>query len=175
MSMGLKQVRVELWPLAADRAGIWLVSGTEGAWEPALPIDSDETIHDAVESLLWTHKRAANDTLDLLTIHSTSWRDDGPDMVVTYLAALRIQDNVLDEWPDAMPVTTEVINVVGKPYVHASTEAPQPRQIDVLDHGLRHFAYLDQTNTTFSRDLTLPWHRHLSKLQPVLAQLYLTA
>jgi hypothetical protein len=37
-------VRLEIWPVSADKTGIWLVSGDD-AWRPALPVMADTEPH----------------------------------------------------------------------------------------------------------------------------------
>jgi hypothetical protein len=60
-------VMVEVWPLAADEAGIWLVSGGE-AWCTNTPVQSDSDPHGDVELLL-ALRGAGPDTV---LLHSTA-------------------------------------------------------------------------------------------------------
>ena len=46
-------ITVEVWPLAADKAGIWLLSGGD-AWRYG-PVWGDGDVHDEVERLLFDH------------------------------------------------------------------------------------------------------------------------
>lgn len=167
-------VRIEVWPLAADQTGIWLVSGSD-AWRPALPVPSDGDIFDEVAALLWARKGGRADHLDTLMLHSTSWRQEGSSAVHTFMAVVDVAGNVLDEWPHAQPVSLALAEAVGPPYPHGAAEAPVPRYIDVLKHGIRHLKFLLDTDDGAAETFTLPWRRHLSKLQPALAGMYRSA
>ena len=61
--------RVEVWPVAADELGIWLISGDD-AWRPDLPVMADNEPHFDVELELASHHAKDSTTL----LHSTSWR-----------------------------------------------------------------------------------------------------
>jgi hypothetical protein len=160
-------VRVEVWPLAADPAGIWLVSGDD-AWRDRLPVMADSEPHADVQLLL------AQNNVDFhaALVHSTSWRVDGTSVVVTYIAVLRTPGLVLDSWPDAKPVPLELAAAVGRPPVHGPTEVPVPRYVDVLFHGLRHLRFLLDTDATSRQALDGSWRRHLGALTPALARMY---
>lgn len=159
--------RVEIWPVSADQTGIWLVSGDD-AWRPSLPVMADTEPHADVELELYS--RGVTDGVMLL--HSTSWRVDGPAIVLTYMAVLENPGTVLDRWPGARPVSPLLLEAVGKPPTHSPIAPPAPRHIDVLLHGLRHFRLLMTTDATSSAALTEPWPTHLRPLQPALAGLY---
>jgi hypothetical protein len=47
-------VQVEIWPVAADAAGVWLLSGDD-AWRPELAVPSDSEPHAEVELALAQH------------------------------------------------------------------------------------------------------------------------
>lgn len=163
-----KTVRVEVWPVAADQEGIWLVSGRD-AWRPALPVMADTTKHADVEQLL--AEAGAADQVVLL--HQTSVRDEGPSSVDTYVAVLVCDGPVRAEWPDASPVSMAAAAVVGRPATHGPTDPPDPRYIDVLLHGLRHFAFLlDHDATVAAALLRSGMVEHLRGLEPALASLY---
>lgn len=163
-------VRVECWPVAADNVGIWLISG-EDALRPALPLDSADDTHFEVENLL---QDAGVDTQTSL-IHSTSWRPDGGSIVLTYIAVVQADGMVIDTWPNAKPVSLALAEAVGQPPVHAATEPPVPRYIDVLLHALRHIRFLLDTDDESAAGVTLPMRRHLEKLRPALACMYKSA
>ena len=86
-------VRPEIWPVAADTAGIWLVSGDD-AWRPALPVAADSEPHADVELELSRHGALE----DAALLHSTSWRVDGPSIVLTYVTVIRCAGLVLDRY-----------------------------------------------------------------------------
>ena len=68
---------VEVWPLAADETGIWLLSGGD-AWRTGpVPADSDPLFE--VKLLVGQH----HPEMQLDLIHSTSWRVDGPSVILT--------------------------------------------------------------------------------------------
>lgn len=160
-------VKIEIWPLAADHASVWLVSGRE-AWTPALPVGSADDIHDEVEALLYKHGVLETTTL----IHSTSWRPDGPSMVVTYVAVLRTDGPVIADFPDARPVGLDLADKVGRPPMHGATEVPVPRYVDVLLHAIRHLRFLLDNDDESATGITLPMRRHIEKLRPALAGMY---
>jgi hypothetical protein len=165
MTMGMMTVVVEVWPLAADEHGIWLVSGTD-AWRSA-PIGADSEPHFEVELIL-----AEVAGSDPVLLHSTSWRPDGPAMVLTYMAVLPTRGLVLDSWPAAQPVALELLGVVGNPLPHHPAEVPAPRYVDVLHHGLRHLAFLVSTDASVSNALTGLWTQWLEQMRPALAGMY---
>jgi hypothetical protein len=160
-------VRLEIWPVSADTTGIWLVSGDD-AWRPRLPVMADTEPHADVDLELYSHGAAD----DVALLHSTSWRVDGPAVVLTYMAVLRNPGVVLDRWPNARPISLPLVEAVGKPPTHSPIEPPAPRHIDVLLHGLRHFRLLMAMDATSAAALIEPWPTHLQPLQPALAGLY---
>lgn len=160
-------VVAEVWPVAADRTGLWLISGGDALRSDAVMADGD--VHFEVEMLLAEHGIQATDTA---VIHSTSWRPDGPAVVLTYMTVIRTEGAVRERWPSAQPITAELAEAVGKPPTHAANEVPVPRYIDVLIHGLRHLAYLrehDVTNAAAMGDL---WRQHLEAFKPAMAGMY---
>jgi hypothetical protein len=160
-------VRVEIWPVAADDAGIWLVSGDD-AWRAALPVMADSEPHADAELLLSQHD-AHN---DLTLLHSTSWRVDGPATVLTYVAILSSPGLILDRWSEAKPISLGLAEAVGKPPTHNPVDPPSPRYIDVLMHALRHLRFLLDTDDVNSAALAEQWRRHLAPLEPALAGMY---
>lgn len=165
MSMENMNVVVEVFPCAADEHGIWLISGPD-AWRSA-PIPSDSEPHFEVGLLL-----ASNDQQQPALIHSTSWRPDGPTIVLTYVAVFETVGLILDRWPGALPVSADLLPAVGKPYQHGAAEVPVPRYIDVLHHALRHLTFLTQTDATARAALTGYWAEHLAQLEPALSGMY---
>ena len=71
-------VHVEVWPIAADEIGLWLVSGDD-CWR-AGPVMADDEPHSEVEYAVSEHMLLD----DVALLHSTSWRVDGPRVVLTY-------------------------------------------------------------------------------------------
>jgi len=178
-------VRAEVWPLAADETGIWLISGT-GAWETDI-IMADSDMHWEAETLLIGHGIPRELVIDLHSTSATepgaawpsspgpqwtSWRPNGTSIMHTYLAAVRPARYVLEEWPQAAPVTTALAGAVGRPPSYQPTDAPVPRDVDVLFHLLRHVRHLIDTDDDNARALGELWQQHIKPFRPVLARMY---
>jgi hypothetical protein len=159
-------VHVEVWPVAADEVGVWLLSG-EDAWRSG-PVMADDEPHSEVD----TRSTSTTPLEDVALLHSTSWRVDGPRLVLTYMAVLTIPGLARDAWPTALPVSLDLANAVGKPLPYGPTEPPTPRYIDVLLHGLRHMRFLLDTDPGNSAALDDYWRGHLATLDPALATMY---
>ena len=156
----------EVWPVAADRVGIWLISGDDAWRTSAVPADSEP--HFELELELGA--RGLRDRVSMM--HSTSWRIDGPHLIVTYIAVAQADDLVRGIWPHARPITAKLLGAVGKPPGHEPTEAPAPRYIDVLTHGLRHLRFLMDTDASNAAALGEMMRHHLEPLTPALAGMY---
>ncbi len=165
MTMENMSVVVEVWPVTADEHGIWLVSGGDAWRSPPVPADSEP--HFEVELITAGHGLAQPALL-----HSTSWRPDGPAVVLTYMAVLDCPELALSQWPAALPVSPELLPSVGNPPAHGPAEVPVPRYIDVLFHGIRHLKLLADTDASARGVLTGNWARHLSQLEPALSGMY---
>lgn len=160
------QVRVEVWPIAADEVGLWLVSGDDAYRSGAVPADNEP--HAEVEYALSQHHLLDQARL----IHSTSWRVDGPAVYLTYLVAIETNDLVKATYPNAHPIALPLAHHVGQPPTHSPVEAPAPRYIDVLLHGLRHLVYLRDNDATNGAAIPPNWQQHLDGLTPALARMY---
>ncbi|MFC7650295.1 hypothetical protein ACFQX6_65735 [Streptosporangium lutulentum] len=163
-------VKVEVWPVAADKFGIWLVSPEGDAWRSE-PITSDTEPHKTVEHLL----DARHEFNRVRLLHSTSWRTEQDSIVLTYIAVLGghgSHEYVPDIWPQARPLSLGLAEQVGKPIPHGPTEPPTPRYIDVLMHGVRHLRFLMDTDVHAKAGLDDCWQTHLYMLQPTLAGMY---
>jgi hypothetical protein len=160
-------VTVEVWPIAADQTGIWLLS-PDGPW-PSEPIPADSEPHLAVELELIQHSVNLG---DVSALHSTSWRAEHTSAILTYVAVINCPGLVRDTWPDAAPVSLELANHVGRPPTHAPTEAPAPRYVDMLYHALRHLRFLLDVDATTAAALGGTWRAHLTGLRPALAVMY---
>jgi hypothetical protein len=164
----LIHVTAEVWATAADTAGIWLL----GRW-PTLPITQDSDPHTAAELELITHGAFAETKL----MHSTSWRSDGPAMVTTYLAVIDCPGPVREHWPEALPVSLALAELVGRPRTHGPLEPPMPSQWNVLLHALRHLRFLSDLDsigydTSVARALPDGWQAHLREFTPAIARMY---
>lgn len=160
-------VLVEGWVVAADRAGIWLVSGSD-AWRTA-HVPSDSGPHFELELELFEHGIVRG---QVALMHSTSWRADGPHLIVTYMVVLKADDYIRATWPGAQPITTRAAAAVGRPTTHAPAEPPEPSDFHVLMHGLRHLKYLLDHDATSAAALGALWREHLAPFEPALAQMY---
>lgn len=178
-------VCAEVWPLAADEAGIWLISGS-GAWESDI-IMADSDMHWEAEMLLVQHGVPRESWINL---HSTSvtepgaawpsepgpqwtsWRPNGTTILHTYLAAIRPDEYVRDQWPQAEPVTVALAGAVDQPPSYNPAEACVPRDVDVLFHLLRHVRSLVDTDDDNADALGELWKLHLQPFRPVLARMY---
>ena len=165
MTMEHMGVIVEVWPVAADQTGIWLLSGQDALRSDRIPSDSEP--HWEVENLLGYGEKAA-------LLHSTSWRIDGPRIVLTHMAVIATADLVRADWPGAMPIAAELLPTVGNPAPHGAAEVPAPRYVDVLMHGLRHLRFLLDTDAGARGVLTGRWAQHLAAMEPALAGMYLS-
>lgn len=156
------RVQVEVWPAAADEAGIWLLS--DDAWRSGnVPSDGDPH---------WEVERLLGDTATRV-IHSTSWRTDGPRVILTYIAVVDTGDPLVrGEWPGAQPISRLLFRAAGKPYPHEATEPPVPRDIDVMFHAVRHLAFLVDRDDAIRDALGDTWRRWLADLEPALAVMY---
>lgn len=158
-------IQVELWTVAADKAGIWLLG--DDAWRSdRLAADAD--VHAEVELLAYQH---APD-LALSLIHSTSWRQDGPGIVLTYIAIGQAGEHVQDRYPGALPIATGLLAEVGKPNWHEADAPPVPRYIDVLMHAVRHLRFLRDTDASALEAMSGHWRAHLAEFEPALSGMY---
>ena len=171
----LMTVTVEVWPLAADDAGLWLLSDGD-AWRYG-PVEATSDVHYEVELLLFQHGidpgdavfiRVPADTPQTGALHSTSWRPHGPTIVLTYMAVVKAGGYARERWPAAVPLTAALPEAVGKAPPHGAAEAPVPRLVDVPLHGLRHLRFLMDYDAETSAVLDENWRRHLAPLEPAL-------
>ena len=173
-------VTVEVWPLAADEAAIWLISDGD-AWRHG-PVKAASDVHYEAERLLFQHDIDPDSAFFVEipdrpmtdVIHSTSWRPDGPTIVLTYMAVVKTDGYVRDRWPAAMPVTAALPEAIGKAPPHGPTQVPVPRVADVLLHGIRHLRWLatDEGDAETAAALDENWLRHLAPLRPALAKMF---
>jgi hypothetical protein len=159
-------VRIELWPVAADSLGIWLLSGDDAL--RSNPILRASEPHMTVEAMLSENGMRARAEI----IHSTSWRHDDESLVLTYVAVLEPAEYVRDDWPQALPVTLSMANEVGRPPEHAPMEPPAPRYVDVLLHAIRHLRFLVDYDTITRDHMPARLINWLRPLEPALAGLY---
>jgi hypothetical protein len=163
----------EIWPLAVDDLGIWLISGRD-AWRTG-PVPSGSGADFEAKLELFAYGISVG---DLPWMHSTSWRDELPRMIVTYAAWVQApgSDLVRGAWRNAMPVTAEAAAAVGPAPPHHPAQPPEPTYWHVLMHGLRHMKYLsDPANDVDSAAVLATddrWARHLAPFEPELARMF---
>jgi hypothetical protein len=159
-------VRLELWVMAADKTGIWLISGDD-AWRTDR-VSADEDAYAEIDLLAYGH---APD-LALSVIHSTSWRQEASGFVLTFVAIAQAGEFVQDRYPGALPITAELAAAVGPPIPHAADQPPVPRYIDVAFHAVRHLRWLRDTDRPTHDAMSADWLRHLEPFEPALAMMY---
>ncbi len=167
--MELLGCRVEVWPVAADPAGVWLVTGDAPLWSDAPGMPSDAEPFWVVDELLSTIGVSQGDPL---LVHSTSWRVEYPHIILTFIAVLPCDDYVHARWPEALPITPDLLDAAGNPLPHDPAGPPTPRHLDVLLHGVRHLRFLLETDAGAQQALVEPWPTHLAEFQPALAGMY---
>lgn len=177
----LMTVTVEVWPLAADEAGIWLLSDRD-AWRFG-PVEAASDVHYEAELLLFRHGIDPGDAVFIQlpqetprtdVLHSTSWRPDGATIVLTYMAVVKAGGYVRERWPGATPVTAAFAEAFGRQEPHAATAPPVPPLSGVLLHGLRHLRFLatEEGDAETAAALDVNWLRHLAPLRPTLARMF---
>ncbi|MGZ4146927.1 MAG: hypothetical protein ACXVPL_04390 [Actinomycetota bacterium] len=117
------------------------------AWDPDL--DPHETVVDAVAAI----------PLTPLMVHSTSWRAVGSAIVVTFL--------VVVERPAAVPAgcTTDLVARVDLARGLAIGPPAAVRHSQVVEHGLRHLAWLLREDVAI-RDALDGWRTVLADYEP---------
>jgi hypothetical protein len=167
-------VHVEVWPLAADEAGIWLLSGAE-AWmlgRAGMPVQTDSDPHGDAEQILAV--RGARRKGDVRFLHSTSWRVDLPRLIVTYIAALTRGLRCGPTGRRRCPYRWSSPTGSGRCRMGLRS-APGVADDAVLLHGIRHIAFLLETDPRATESLDDTWRAHLAGLAPALAGLYTAA
>lgn len=164
-------IYVEVFPIMADAAGVWLLD--EDAWRSATPVPADSDAHAEVILLLAQHGLHEGDG-HLMEIHSTSWRQDGPRMWLTWYAAVDCPGPVIEHWPNAQPIDVNLAQHLGRAPEHGPLEQPAPRDWDVLLHALRHIKYRMITDQMAARmyGQGAHWRRALDRLEPAMAEMY---
>lgn len=158
----------EVFAVAAPSDGLWLLDAD--AWRCRMPVMSDSDPYHEVKLELAAHGAAD----DLLWLHETSGHVDGPTYVLSHIAAVHCPgDEVLDRWPNAVPITRAALVVAGRPPAHGPVELPDVRHFDVLVHGLRTTKGEIQTNEDTAAILgPTYWPVHLEPLAPAFARMY---
>lgn len=165
----LMHVTAEIWPLAADQQGIWLVSG-DWPWL-TLPFADDTSFNAEFECALLEHGATA-----VLGPHGTSCRIDGPSLICSAVAVLNEIGPVRASWPNAKPIPVErIVAEVGKPPTHPANRVPDKvRQWDALVGTLRHLAFqlTPYGDAELAGKLNKWWRLYLADAAPILFRLY---
>lgn len=187
MGMEPMGVAAEGWLLAADAGGAWLCVPRQ---EPSAVYSDGDPWYTAKLDLAGLGVLDPHDDLfaprpdllpydaELVFLHGTSGRPDNGRWLVTHAAIADVAGgDVLAVFPDALPVTPELLEYVGCPIPHGPTTAPVPRDVDVLFHAIGHLAYLRETNGEWQGVLERSasgqaWLDYLAPLAPLLAKQY---
>lgn len=165
--LALARVRCEILPVACADGQIVALTQRCGAAEPVpgwwreLPAGQHPT--ELVVKALISELGPVFDQSKSV-VHSTSWRYEEDQLVLSYLAALP-------------PLTGDPSGFVLQPVDTGSAGAGRtsdPHAIpvmDVLTHGLRHLAMLRISNPTIADTLSECWHKLLATWNPLPAGL----
>lgn len=144
-------------PLRAELFVVWLEDGdirTVGedgcaewfiALDPAL--EPQQPVRQVLEDQIW----------EPIVLHSTSWRHADTGVVLTFLAVV-----------DGIPDVDSVVVTPAPPGARAAS-AGSPRRIeaaDVLQHALRHLAWLADEDAEIGENLPTGWIRALAPYRP---------
>lgn len=97
---------------------------------------------------------------DLFLLHSTSWRWDGAAVVLTFIAAVNRATG-----------ESRLLSADGELARGSATAAPSVIETDqVLNHALRHLAWLAKEDEAVAGALSTAWREALSKYVPATFQ-----
>jgi hypothetical protein len=144
---------IEILPVFLKDGEIWWLRPSAG---PSLQVDGDGSAHpgDAVVRAL------AGYGVRPVAVHSTSWRFEEGRLVVTYLAVLDVSDPGVEGF-----TATEVRR---RELARGSAFEPPPAiEIDhVVEHALRHLAWLGRDDPVIKDLLHGGWFRALEAYEP---------
>jgi hypothetical protein len=107
---------------------------------------------------LATARRIATDALpDLLLLHSTSWRFERNAVILTFMAVV----GSIPEWMER--------RTIGRSDLARGSATSAPNEIDfgsVLEHGLRHLAWLAREDEIVGEVLDARWQAFLAGFIP---------
>jgi len=93
-----------------------------------------------------------------LLVHSTSWRREGPAVLLSFVA-------VIDPG-QAQGMATEPIHRAELARSEATSAPAAIAHAQVLEHGLRHLAWLSQDDEVVAGRLSLSWRKALADYVP---------
>jgi hypothetical protein len=144
---------IEVLPVFLKNGEIWWLRPSAGT---SLQVEGSGSAHpgDAVVSALAEHG------VRPVAVHSTSWRFERGRLVVTYLAVLDESDPAVDGFQSA--------EVRRRDLARGSAFAPPPTiEIDhVVEHALRHLAWLGRDDPVIKELLHGGWFRALESYEP---------
>ncbi len=91
-------------------------------------------------------------------VHSTSWRRDGPAVILSFVAVIRGEQRAT---MSSRPIGRSELARSGATRPPASIETEQ-----VLEHGLRHLAWLAEDDPVVAAELTDAWRTALAAYVP---------
>ncbi len=176
----------EVWLLAADGAGLWLL---EPAPRVSRPASGEGGLDGAVAQLLTAPELGGSVRL----VRSTSWRPNDEGVRFSYVAALQVDGEVARTWPQAQRVA-DLARAAGPTLAGPAVGPAKPRSTDVLLHAVRSLAVLyDDPTAAVAGDLSrnpqvpefhptggdvarvlreLAWGQHLSSLRGIFDSMY---
>lgn len=146
-------VFVEIFPVFLDKPGILaLVPNNSKTWQ--IPLPAAGHAHGHVE------KELGDRGVEAEIIHSTSWRQDGEKVVLTFLAVIRP--------PEEMPKGCRAMPVARSELAHSGAKTPPPEIPSgaVLTHALQHLSWLYETDSAVRETLSSDWSKILESFQP---------
>lgn len=160
-------VRIEMWPLAADKRRLWCLSG-DLPWVSEGELMADGDPHFMAKTEL--EYRAVWDRT--VALHSTSWRWEMPTLLLTYVAVVETSELARIEWHGARPIDLDVFDAIGKPTPHGPKDKPEPTRLDALMDGLEEMLGQAHKNSAYAFLLEPPWGAYMEKLSPALTTMY---
>lgn len=145
-------------PVQAEVFVVWLngdrpeLTGPEGAAPWIIELGSDEHPMETVARIVRDIIGAAS------LVHSTSWRRDREAVILTFVAVIGPE---LRGEMDSAPI--------GRSDLARSQATAAPAEIghgQVLEHGLRHLAWLAREDTVVAAELPPAWHAALAGYVP---------
>jgi hypothetical protein len=145
-------------PVQAEVFVVWLngdrpeLTGPDGAAPWIIELGSDE-------HPMQTVARIVRDVIGLASlVHSTSWRRDRDAVILSFVAVIG---------PDLRGTMESV--PIGRTELARSEATAAPTEIgygQVLEHGLRHLAWLAREDPVVAAELSPAWHDALSGYVP---------
>jgi len=147
------EVWLEIFPVYLDGESILALVPEEGkSWR--FPMLKSASGHRQVQLEM------TESGIQPLMIHSTSWRQEGEDLVLTYLAVIRP--------PSIPPRNFKAVAAEPRGLVRGEALAPPPEIpfSSVLHHALQHLAWLLRTDTKIREALPVSWENALEPFRP---------